>query len=266
MKKLSITFFFLLLLTASIQAQEYLPLISQGKSWYCMFPDDDNTILCYMVSGDTVINNAKYDKILFRYCAPRISEWEYFAAVREDIESQKVYMMYNFSNNEKLVYDFDLANDSYLYLREDYRLGYYESKTFVIKNIKRRFIYYTSEYLEEDGSWNFPTGLYHFIEGIGYGSNPIDIESWFDGNVTAELIACFENGACVADVNNYDTLYDNTERINTVLNFVLSGINDVSDAEKSISPTRIHSLDGRRLQRLPEKGVYIVNGRKVVRK
>ena len=41
---------------------------------------------------------------------------------------------------------------------------------------------------------------------------------------------------------------------------------DAVMTDSAKSPEQIHSLDGRRLQRLPEKGVYIVNGRKVVRK
>ena len=43
------------------------------------------------------------------------------------------------------------------------------------------------------------------------------------------------------------------------------GINDVR-ADIQNKPKSIYSLDGRRLQQVPEKGVYIVNGRKMVRK
>ena len=71
----------------------------------------------------------------------------------------------------------------------------------------------------------------------------------------------------MADANNFYPSRENTERINKVLGFIQTGINNItSDAEKSISPTEIYSLDGRRLQQVPEKGVYIVNGRKMVRK
>ena len=41
---------------------------------------------------------------------------------------------------------------------------------------------------------------------------------------------------------------------------------DAVMTDSAKSPEQIHSLDGCRLQRIPEKGVYIVNGRKVVRK
>ena len=50
-----------------------------------------------------------------------------------------------------------------------------------------------------------------------------------------------------------DVLYDSSAQLEIV---------PVQFRETSMQG--IYSLDGRRLQRLPEKGVYIVNGRKVV--
>ena len=61
--------------------------------------------------------------------------------------------------------------------------------------------------------------------------------------------------------------WQNNALIEKVAQLVQTGINNInSDAPENDSARNIYSLDGRRLQQVPEKGVYIVNGRKMVRK
>jgi len=256
---------FMAFCVGSSAQEDYEPFIKTGKTWYCMDEEDENIIFCYMVSGDTVINNTKYAKILFRNCTPKVSEWEFFAAMREDVENRKVYYLKSQFENERLMYNFNLEEDGSYFYEEKCGWEYYDSKWVVVKNINRRFYEYVWFYVDENDERSSIIGLDFFIEGIGFQYNPIDIDTW--PNSFCRFVACFENDECVADANNFYPSRENTERINKVLGFIQTGINNInSDAPENDSARSIYSLDGRRLQQVPEKGVYIVNGRKMVRK
>ena len=247
---------------------QYQPMISQGKTWFCVNVSKElklgDKIHAYKIMGDTVINNQLYAKIMYRDYDKEQSEWIYYAAVREDNEKMRVYMVEKASEEESLLYNFDFVSDERLYYYEHGGYLNYGTHQVMIKGINRNYIKCVC-YVICDGEIDFTTRLYFVIEGIGFLPSPFDISTWFTDY--SRMIACYENDVCVADANDFLYSYENNALIEKVAQLVQTGINNInSDAPENDSARSIYSLDGRRLQQVPEKGVYIVNGRKMVRK
>ena len=100
------------------------------------------------------------------------------------------------------------------------------------------------------------TGSTTWIEGIGGDCGIYNSVLWSNGNLaglfdpTAELLTCYDGDVCIY---NRDDVSDKTNSIISRKLFHSQGEGAIFD------------LQGRRLSRIPEKGMYIKDGKKYVK-
>ena len=150
MKRLFV-FCLLALLTWEVMA-DYTPFVVEGKTWMMETTYYNATKVqprTYVLSGDTIINNVLYKKLLI--------DGRYEGAYRE--EEQRVYAIWTGMTKEQLLYDFSL-NVGDKYVKYDF---YGNSQTYEV---------YLSDFLYNCG---------HNLQRIGMGF-PADGESVSDYN------------------------------------------------------------------------------------
>ncbi|MCB9283172.1 MAG: T9SS type A sorting domain-containing protein [Lewinellaceae bacterium] len=135
-------FIFLLFLSLPTQAQEYAPLLQEGKTWDIyhwdseFFPSTISGVQCF-IQGDSVIGNVTYKHLRMRYILDD-GEWPYlppfhlgtndyfYALMREDTASQQVFSYFTDTNTgesaEVLVYDFSLQPGDTIYFPQELSL------------------------------------------------------------------------------------------------------------------------------------------------
>ncbi len=123
----------LLMAAGTAKAQEYVPLVAEGKRWNvmlsdCWFPPEPqkHTTTSYKIEGDTLIENVVYKK-LFATKHEDLTRWWLHGLIRENETKQVFYRQWGGGqlDSEKLIYDFSmLPGDSipsicgeYLYLQ-----------------------------------------------------------------------------------------------------------------------------------------------------
>jgi len=177
MKKLT-TLFLAIFISAFqfINAQEYHPLIEEGKSW-----DDLNCMQCmvcansayrYFYAGeDTLINGLTYAKMgsynfIFgtEVCPPYVIDTipnSGFRLIHEDIIERKVYWLDG--SQPVLLYDFSLqVGDAFV---SDWLTGGYEFKVVEIEEVEILNGEMRKRWIFESEEW--PTIPRSYIEGIG---------------------------------------------------------------------------------------------------
>ena len=249
------------------QERQYVPFVEEGKSWYCGYyhpydifppsaadPAGEGIDHIFTIQGDTQINDKAYKKV---YCQCKEyygdDEFHYYCAVRE--EDYRVYIVKNGATEEKLIYDFSNPGELATYP--------FDSREYVRNGGIRfeRFLPGQLEYsitINNDGIVDFRDYYGKWIEGVGAVSNcPFDIkydnDVIFDKDVWVRTV--MKDGEYVYNDEwsakpsfpPGPTLIDNRRRI---------------DTPYKNSP--LYDLQGRQLKSLPNKGVYIQNGKKVV--
>ena len=250
MKK--ITLFLLLAMTGCkcfAQEHEYIPLLEEGKRWNYIFdfawagaPKEYNYYYSYFVNGDTVINNITCKKIYME----KDGSVTYKAAMYED--GQKVYCFNNNSTDSELLYDFGLCRyDKMPVEKENVEVLCKYTKQSEYEGVNRKEIYWimidsymSEDYVERMMSLDNDIYLSEWIEGIG-STQDLFFTLPYDGNYS-HMISCEQNGK---------TLYQDS---------YYTGIIDIR-TNSNVS-SQIFDFSGRRLNSIPEKGMYIKGGRK----
>ena len=255
MKKILLLSFIVSLFVGSAVAQEheYLPLLEEGKRWNYIRdfarasgPEEYNYYYSYFVNGDTVINNITCKKIYME----KDGSVTYKAAMYED--GQKVYCFDNNSTESELLYDFGLCRYDKMTLEKDnVEIICKYTKQSEYEGVNRKEIYWimidsymSEDYVERMMSLDNDIYLSEWIEGIG-STQDLFFTIPYAGNY-CHIISCELNGKI---------LYQNS---------YYTGINNIRTNSKTSS--QIFDLSGRRLNSVPEKGMYIKNGRKWLRK
>ena len=225
----------------STTQRPYLPTIESGKIWENM-----QSNFRYRTGKTTTLNETEYTEFFREFLdkdgKPAIQEsCEY---VRE--AEGKVYKYDEGSGSEYLLLDYTLNKGDTIRVYSKGNIVRHEAV--VTKTYTTYFTSSTDKKMRrciEIQCLDDETLTDIWVEGIG---------SLYDalGDIMFGATGCPPiKRVIVGD----DVLYDSSAQL---------GIIPVQFRETSVQG--IYSLDGRRLRHIPEKGVYIVNGRKVVRK
>ena len=226
--------------------ESYQPFIKEGKKWvvtYKTMEGSSSYKRTYIIKGDTIIEGKQYKRF---YEGDR-----FICALRE--ESKKVYAIAstdkfgNPNEEEKIWYDFNVKEGDII----DMGLSYMQvTKTdyIVIEGMRyKRFYMY-----ETDKNLPNANAIGVWVEGVGSYSGPTQYCSWYyDGGVSI-MDECYESDQCIFTYDDFGT----TKSVDTSI-----------DVLKDYYPTSIpiFDLQGRRLNGKPEKGIYIQNGKKIIK-
>ena len=251
-------------------AKGYHKMGIEGKRWnylHCHLEEDGwhNDPYSYVVKGDTVIRRTRYKKLYYQDEHTERAVCLLFEAGRE-------VMKCDFGNNS---YDTPIATSFFDFGREDFgRVFSWKSKmvsgntNWMVSGVdtvevnNRLFRRYTclqkySLLGQELSTITDGEGVWHdiWIEGVGSVTSGIEDQQPNHepyvrppGEYTV-FVSCYEDGECIFTVDDYvDTSVTRFAR---------------SSADKN---TEIFDLQGRRIQGDPQKGIYLRDGRKYVRK
>ncbi len=244
-------FLFISLLSLSslvASSQEYYePFIVDGKVWYyeTIRQHTQHVIAKYYIDGDTLIAGKNCKKLMFEWpgTAPHFSGGLY--------EEEKKVWMFNSMNSGKepvaqLLYDFgckegdvmkvDLVAYGEMVLKVDKIETVY---TFT----RPRRLFTLSDVSEKDRN----SGPAYWLEGVG---SRRDMFSLWPVSPGAVFVSCEIDGRQVADQSSFGPA---------------AIITDIRDVSLPSASSPIHDLQGRQLNGIPEKGVYIQNGKKRVK-
>lgn len=234
--------------TAQEWDHEYVPFVEDGKIWNCtvrtpeVILDEINCI--FTMKGDTLIDENLYKKVFCQSMAYYGDEEQhYYCAVRE--EAYRVFIVAAETKEEKLLYDFSHPQETLILSYDDYKFargsGYYNN---YFPTNQMTFGLYKSE----DGI-NYNNGLDDWIEGVGsVYVNPFSCELICDEpsfGYPIEVVSCINEGEYLYNVY-----------------WMEKPTNIKETFRRNIPNALIYDLQGRRLSIIPQKGVYIQNGKK----
>ena len=231
MKKLFI-FSVCCLFLLQAQSQDYIPLVEDGKVWNMELVSTWQSWPDYGVvrtekwelKGDTVIGGVSYIKYY--------EDGVYRGAMRE--ADKKVYICHRFDadNQESLLYDFSMKegdrvsfNDIEFVLASE---DYIESGNMAFRQMKLADVNNTGE-------------INYWIQGVGALEGPCNpFYSMRTGGVDISISSCYVNNQCI-----YEKLSNGIQQHSLNVN----------------SSAAIYDLQGHKLEKLPEKGLYIKDGK-----
>ena len=254
MKKVLLLSFIVSLFVGSASAQgiNYHPFVEEGKIWHMqgsLGSPDSYYNFDYFITGDTVISRHNCKKF-YVYNELNSNKTEYKMAVYET--EARVYFIPKGDVNSCLLYDFRIPVGDEVVINE----VVHPERNIWIKNNEDRYFYINgtmklgllvnrvADTDNDVSSKNLPSGWW--IEGVGSELGPLN--TWlFDGMGSPLFIKCEVNG---------NTIFDRHEFVTHVTAITRSKFN-----------TKIvFDLTGRRLNSVPEKGMYIKDGKKWLRK
>jgi hypothetical protein len=215
MKKFLLFTLFSIIFSFQLIAQDYYPMVREGATWKMYtydfsFPTDsvDGSIQ-YTLSGDTLINDTTYKKLIASTYTDAVPyPLAEVAYLRENIDERKVYIrfrdqdtaLYN-GNRELMLYDFSLSEGDSFFLYEDFdgnEVNILNDTVYTIEG-------------EERNAWltDFPTyagNLVHriYVEGIGFLSDPLMPVNYDEYAFLESYLFCYENSA---DNISHDFVY-----------------------------------------------------------
>ena len=164
---------FILLFSIKIKAQTYFKFPDSNAVW----TESLGFVAKYAVKGDSLYNTLTYKKYyIVNDTNLSIATYNYFAMVRQDITSKKVYAIKGGTTYERLLYNFNLSvNDSVRVTPLDF--GYpgttgYNSNGYKLKVIAKDSVLLNSQYRKRlkldcyPNGWGW-TNPEYWIEGIG---------------------------------------------------------------------------------------------------
>lgn len=245
-----------------ISAQDkYYPLVEEGKRWEIYnftitkgYTSEEHVpYRTYVIKGDTVINDRIYKK-LFAICRYVYNDDEshYFAALSE--RDQRVYSIRSGSMEEQLLYDFNLTkDDTYNYTLEASSFTEIEGNTL---NIRIKEIFPWED--KDRTCWVGPLSTkfaymdtsYCVLEGFGSFTDTFCPEYWIHPpSIDIDYIWCYNGEEEFAP--NYPYVYPLSD---STYPSMINGL-----------CLMLHDLQGRRLKSEPQQGVFIKDGKKVMK-
>ena len=254
---------------------EYRSFAQDGKIWEAQVGLIMENLYGNFIDGDTIINNVTWKKV-YNYVGWPETGYTYYAAIRD--EEKKVYAIAKGSQRPRLLYDFNLQKGEILKCgvegnafgclldkdeKLDTLLGFpFKSflkveniDTIMVRNMKHRRItlslrdaykqhYLAGEYvLIEDVVW---------IEGVGSGAGPFSPWMPLPPRDSYMQNCMIDNTILFAYPDFYEA------ETTTPINHTRYNKSEEGDSQGS-------DLQGRRIQDNPKHGVYIRNGKKVVK-
>ena len=244
MKK-SILFLFLSFVCLFSLADDYRPMFTDGKVWNQMLlkitdtEEFDTLYYSYFVGGDTLVMGRPCKKLMKTQDGKTVLQ----AVVYE--EGKKVYEVYE-GRLLVLLYDFGLPVG-----------GKYSDGRYAIAKIDtvsaaggdfRRFY----SVLADSPSSDPPYACW--VEGIGSYTDMFLPDNEFLMSGAPLFSSCYENGKCIFTQDDF--FYKQEKPI-------ITQIAPVSTFSEKTS-SALYDLQGRRLTGMPQRGLYIQNGRKYI--
>lgn len=259
-----------LLLFSSLQAQEYVPFVEEGKAWNFVYTALDgywkpkySIHYSYVLEGDTIIGGESWKKLYYeadRTYTEELPVKELYGAMRE--EGGKVFFYSKSQDMSGILFDFtlsigdksptdDVADDLYSpfflpngELQEREPINFESGLNTTIYRFKYEDVFWerTNENIWVEGVggvWGFYPNLEPQTSGGGFG--------WRES-----YLSCTLNGEVLVTGEEMDRLLNPT------------GIDQLSTCGIS-DQTRVFDLQGRRVTDAAQKGVYIYKGKKVIK-
>ena len=232
----------LCLITLSTFAQEYRPMLTDGKEWHCFrrvalseVDWDPNGEWTYTIKvvGDSLINGVAYKKMCREYTQDVPSgerRCTYFAAIEKD---RKVYSYHE--EGDVLYLDFSLHEGDCVTGNPEFVVT--NEETFEAKNRQyRRLVLNGYVWVEGIGCRN----AFEIIPEMGIElAPPYILEDY--------MVECYDNGELIF---TKDDFYNTT-----------TGIENVTAEDQKNAD--VYSISGVKIAK-PEKGMYIQNKRKYI--
>lgn len=252
--------------------REYVPFVEEGKVWYCGYSHADETfprtpedptghgIDCiFTMRGDTLIGNKEYKKV---YC--QFEEYymdkdlHYYCAVRED--AYQVLIIEAEAKEEKLIYDFSLPGEcialpfdfnGYKFVRTGggQRYGFLSGQ---LEYIVCKFMGNEVDYSNDPGSW---------IDGVG---NPLGNPFAFEFSQLIYDKPQLGKPICVITCMKDGKYIFKSEWLAAPVGPTSIGVR--SHIVNSPKDSPYYDLQGIKLQKSPQKGIYIQDGKKKLSK
>ena len=222
---------FMLITSITVFAQEDTRMLKEGRSWkvlemFCDQPEYET----YTVSGDTVINGKTWKKILIDY-QRNDHKSSYTTAAYE--EGGKLYGLWG--DNPFLMLDFNKQKGDYLYEGVTYGPVVTDVDYITVNGVTRKRITFSDFGEDEYLCW---------VEGIGATMAIWSGESALTSNMEY-FLECYDDGKLIFSYSDFGRPMS------------VDGVSQ--DATKSGEK---YSINGMKLQNEPEKGIYIMNGKK----
>ncbi len=254
---------------------EYRPFAQDGKVWKTQVGGIKENVYGNCINGDTLINGETWKKV-YNYVAFPDFGSTYYAAIRD--EGKKVYAIAKGSTKPRLLYNFDLKKGDMVRCgvegnafgcllekdeKPDTLLGFpFESylrvdKIDTIKVRELQFRRFTLTLLDaykeyyRNGEESFINNVV-WVEGIGSGAGPFSPWMPLPARESIFTSCCIGKTCIFGDTDFYDA------EVSVSVNSILSKRKD--------NENNNFDLTGRRLNSVPEKGMYIKNGKKWLRK
>ncbi len=188
----STVFLIVLFLSKSVFSQ-YQPMLNEGSEWHHYFWFEASCNHHLIVSGDTIINDIEYKKIINQ---GDICNYPYFTFAREDSISKQVYYLYP-DTTEIMIYDFSLlVGDK---IKSTFQYYPFEM---VVDSISTNLLKYSPCFLPPEIYLQTPKIFYlsHvnclnckqviWIEGIGNISNPFYSYTEWNAGTLGDALLC----------------------------------------------------------------------------
>ena len=224
---------------------DYEPFLVDGKVWYyeTIRQLNQHVIGKYYIDGDTLIAGKNCKKLMFEwpgtdpYLGGALYEEERRVWMFYPISPGKepaLHLLYDFSCKEGDVMKVDLVTYGEIVLKVD--------KIETVYSFTRPRRLFTLIDVSEKNRHSEPA---YWLEGVGSRRDMFSL--WPPGGV---FVSCEIDGRQVADQSSFGPAA------------IITNIQDVLPPPANRS---IHDLQGRRLNGIPQKGVYIQNSRKYVK-
>jgi serine/threonine protein kinase len=211
------TIFIMLLLMGAIdlKAQDYDPLVAEGKQWnvlltYSPWPPINRVTDVYKIEGDTILEEATYKK-LFTTQEEHYTVWELCGLLRETHEGQVFHRDYKWDHtfgSENMLYDFSMQpGDS---------ICFYDSECLVLLSVSDTVLCedclprkkYVFQYHAQGYPWDDTYETW--IEGIGSEFGLLHPGSRFLVGGTYDLLCYYEDEDLIWQNSNFNSCYIGT--------------------------------------------------------
>ena len=239
--------------TAQEWDHEYVPFVEEGKVWNCLLADndeynEDNPVYdcVFTMRGDTIIGERNYKKV---YCEfdkhYGDNERHYYCAVRE--ETYRVFIIEQEERTEKLLCDFSSPQEKLILYRGESLFGRSQGMH-VRLDSTGPFIFYLMAIRDGEVNDNYGLGA-AWVEGVGSVGNPFALEFYRDEPKLGSLIYVY---SCMKDdeiiFEEWWTERPSEIRTPTIYTFHI-----------------LYDLQGRPVKEMSTHGIYVKEGRKVIR-
>ncbi len=235
---------------AQSRSHDYLPMLKPGKTWTCSRlseSDYQRFTYSYKLEYETIVQGTHY-MILWLNDIEIYGDdgWHPYAYVRES--DRKVFILYEGKEEESVLYDFLMQQNGVLILPNNIQI---ENDACFETNYNGKILtvqVYNISYIVDRPDVGVPDWGVECLESVGYNIDPFCTDRWF--TMSPRLESCHEDGECVFKGKDFGT-------------FIPLDISTMTISVKD-SGNNFYDLQGRRINSLPVKGIYIRDGRKYV--